>query len=237
MSVGAPRTTCAPEPVVRPSLADAVHALRAAGAKTRKQVRRMLDEYFPNHPWSMAAIDRHFDTQRARDSRQRAIARDQDKVRAVMPSELRRMARSYAWKHTDARNHGHAKQAYLWGCKAQLVEDEIDRRQQAGEWPSERQRHRRALPHRAVGAPLPLLAWCEPESAPPADAGAPSSACVPLQQPALVGQPAMEGLAVNWAYVERLYRRGELQAIANHCYSRADVHAVLAHLRAQQDEP
>jgi len=48
-----------------------------------------------------------------------------------------------------------------------------------GHWPSERQRHRRALPHRAVGAPLPLLAWCEPESAPPADAGAPLGTCVP----------------------------------------------------------
>ncbi len=154
-----------------------------------------------------------------------------------MPSELRRMARSYAWNHTDARNHGNAKQAYLWGCKAQLVEDEIARRQQAGEWPSERKRHRRERPHRAILASTSLLAWCEPAPAPPADAGAPLGTCVPPRPPSMVGQPAMTRLAVNWAYVQRLYRLGEIQAIANHCYGRANVHAVLAHLRAQQDEP
>jgi hypothetical protein len=27
--------------------------MRAAGAKTHKHVRRMIDTYFPGHPWSM----------------------------------------------------------------------------------------------------------------------------------------------------------------------------------------
>ncbi len=37
----------------------------------------MLDAYFPNHPWSVAVINRYFDAERAHDRRQRAIARDQ----------------------------------------------------------------------------------------------------------------------------------------------------------------
>ncbi len=39
----APSTESQPQPVARPSLAAAVHALRAAGAKTRKQMHHMLD--------------------------------------------------------------------------------------------------------------------------------------------------------------------------------------------------
>ena len=55
------------------------------------------------------------------------------KIRAATAGELRHLARSYAWRHTDARKCGHAKQAYPWGCAAQVVEDEITRRQQAGD--------------------------------------------------------------------------------------------------------
>jgi hypothetical protein len=119
-------------------LAAAEHALRAAGAKTRKQMHHMLDAYFPGHRWSVAAIERHVDAERAFQRRQRTRERDRAKVGAAAPTELRRMARSYAWRHTDARKRGNNRQAYMWEAKAQLVEAKIARQQEAGAWPTER---------------------------------------------------------------------------------------------------
>jgi DNA-binding Lrp family transcriptional regulator len=121
-------------------LADAVRTVRAAGAKTRKQVHSMLRVYFTGHTWSEVAIDRHYDAQRESDRRQRTIARETAKIQAATPSELRRWARSYAWQHQEAHKRGNERQAYVFGCKEQMVNDEIERRRQAGLWTHERRR-------------------------------------------------------------------------------------------------
>jgi hypothetical protein len=134
----------------RVPLADAVRTVRAAGAKTRKQVHRMLATYFTGHSWNAAAIDRHFDAQRDAERLQRTIVRETAKIRAATPQELRRWARSYAWQHQAAHKRGNERQAYMWGCREFLVNEEIERRRKAGVWTRERRRAPLADPPEVV---------------------------------------------------------------------------------------
>jgi DNA-binding Lrp family transcriptional regulator len=220
--LSAPPDEAEDAPAVAVRLADAaraaVESVAAAGRVSYKRFAATFSEYFPHIRLGDDRLQQIYSKTLEDRRRERTMDKEQVHLRAAMPSELRRWARSYAWKHTDAHKRGHAKQAYMWGAKAKLVEDEIARRQDAGDWPPERPRRRsRDIPHVAVFAPAPLLAYAEPEPADAADAIAPSGACVPPQQPVVSVQPVIEAPAVKWEYVDRLFVLGELAAIERHC--------------------
>jgi hypothetical protein len=230
----APPNASAPSVAVRvDDAAGAVFAVVAAGGRvTYKRFAATFGEYFPHIKITDKYLHVVYARVQATQRRERAQAKEAMKLHAATASELRRMARAYAWKHTDARKRGNGKQAYMWGAKAQLVEKEIARRQAVGEWPAERRRR--------IARPLPpLVAYVKPEPTPPNNDEGPSGVVCSSQQAVVVVQPVEEPPQPHWDYLRRLAAWGMHDGIERHCkLHQADHHEVWARLQgAHVDSP
>jgi hypothetical protein len=201
-------------------------AVAAAGRVTYKRFVAMFGDYFPHIKITEKYLHTVYGRVQAAQRRDRANAQEVVKLRAATASDLRRMARGYGRKSVDARNRGNEKQAYMWGCKAQGVEEEIAHRQAIGEWPAERRRR--------IARPLPpLLAYAEPEPTPPNDDGGLSGGVCSSQQAIVVVQPVQEVFRPHWEYLRRLAGCGMYDAIERHCrLYKVDYSQVLVTLQA-----